>query len=217
MRTRIILFLTAFSLSIHAQQTKPGILVKSFDKKSDPVMFTLTKNGKVKEVRKNHDVSVYFEKTTVMPNGREYLLKYHVRGANLGIAGDSLSIRSPQVYIHDEYKRNTDSIYDYFKNTKSGVSKMRVNSITRVYYERSQLKKVCAGVTVLSLAAAFVVAPLTSMEDGKLNLEKFRKVNRPALGVMVGAVTVGIVFSQKRMLLKTNKPGKDVWTMNKKD
>lgn len=198
-----------------AQERDRGLLIKSYDTKSDPVSFTLTKQGKVKEVRKYHDLKVYFERKTRLASGREYLLKYHVRGANLGIEGDSMMIASPQVYIHDAYKRNTDSIYDYFNNTKSGISKMSVNNISKIYYERSQLKKVTAGVAALSLVAAFVVAPVTSLEDGKLNLEKFRTINRPALGVFVGAVAVHIVFSHKHLHLKTDRPGKSTWTLMK--
>lgn len=215
MKNQILLILILITGTLLGQKTKPGILVKSYDNTSDPAAFTLTKDDKLRDIRKNHDLSVYFERKTKLSNGREYLLKYHVRGANLGIEGDSLAIKSPLVYIHDDYKRNTDSIYDYFNNTKSGVSKMSVNNITKIYYERSQLKKVTAGIAVTSLIAAFVVAPLTALEDGVLNLDKFRKINRPALGVFVGSVTIGIVFSQKRFLLRTDKTGAKTWTLRK--
>lgn len=215
MKYVLCLLFTAVVFCAAAQKEKPGLLVKSYDTGSDPVSFTLSRSGMEKQVRRHHDLKVYFERKTRMANGREYLLKYHVRGANLGIEGDSLAIASPQVYIHDEYKRNTDSIYDYFKNTKSGISKMSVNNISKICYERSQLKKTTAGIAALSLVAAFVVAPVTSLEDGKLDLEKFRTINRPALGVFVGAVAVHIVFSHKRFRLKADPPGKNTWTLTK--
>jgi hypothetical protein len=198
-----------------AQKTKPGLMVKSFDKKSDPVSFTLNKDNKKKNVRKNHDLSIHFQKKTKLKSGTEYMLKYRVRGVYLGIENDSMLIQSPQVYIHDEYKRNTDSIYDYFKNTSTGISKMPLSSINKIYYERSQLKCVTAGITAAALVTAFGVAPLAALEKGTLNLDKFRKINRPALGVMVTSITVGIVFSQKRFLIRTDKTGKKNWTINR--
>lgn len=213
MRSLVVFVFCVCATCLAGQSNEPGILIRSFDTEADPVTFTLVKGSRERTVRLNHDLKVYFERTTSLGSGRSYLLKYHVRGANLGLSHDSLSISSPQVYIHDEYKRNTDSIYDYFKNTKSGISRMPVSSITSIHYERSKLKQVTIGVGILSLAAAFVVAPAVALEDGKLNLEKFRQINRPALGVLLGSATIGLVFSQKRMHLKSARSAKSTWSL----
>lgn len=212
MKRVLIVLVLAFS-ALGAQTHRPRWLVKSFDAPGDPPLFVLQKKASQHTVRRHHQVTVQFTRTARLNDGRSYQVLCNVKGTVKAIQSDSLHLLSPQVAIHDPYKRNTDSIYDYFKNTSNGVAKVPLGSITRLRYERAQLKRVCAGVAALSLLAAFVVAPAVSMEEGRLNLEQFRAINRPALGVLAGALAVGVVFSHKRFQLRASRPAAPVWQL----
>lgn len=211
MKIKTLLLLILISVTaVKAQKNGPWFFVKSNDTSITKNSFTLERGGRSKRVFVGHDLAVHYQTRGVR---NQDSLRFRVRGLYTDIVNDSMTIRSEEICVHDAYKWNNDSSYRFLRNTRTGFARVPMSSITNIYYERSDWKKVNAGVTVLSLATAFIVAPLFALEDGDLDLFKFRKVAYPALAVTAVSISVGLIFSQRKFVIRRPKSHEAVWTV----
>lgn len=203
MKLRLLFLVFIATGILKAQDPHTWPLIKSYDTTSTKNSFELVKNEKSKQVFMNHDLSVTYK---VLGSKGQDSLRYRARGWYKAIENDSMTILSPEFRVHDAYKWNIDSSYRYLKNTPAGYARIPMQNISKIYYERTEWKKVNTGVTILALAAAVIAAPLLALDKhGELDPVKFRQVAYPALGVMVVSVGVGIIFSQRKFVISTPK------------
>jgi len=204
MKLKILLLLFIIStFFLKSQNHKNWPFVRSQDSFSAKNVLKLTKGDRLEQVFVGHDLIVHYR--TLGVRGQDSL-RYRVRGAYADIVNDSLMISAGDFKIHDRYKWNIDSSYRYLKNTRDGFARAPITDVTGIYYERSEWKKVNTAITVLSFVTAFAIAPLLALDKkGVLDLEKFRTVAYPALGLMAVSISVGIIFSQRKFNIKTPK------------
>jgi hypothetical protein len=209
MKIKILLLFFIISITVSkAQKNSMWFFVKSNDTAITKNAFKLVRGNSSKQVFVNHDLAVHYQ---TRGSRNQDSLRYRVRGLYTNIQNDSMTIRSEEVSVHDAYKWNNDSAYHYLTNTKTSFIRVPMQKISKIYYERAELKKVSAAITVLSLAAAFIVAPLFALEDGEMDLKKFRKVAYPSLGVTAVSISVGLIFSQRKFVIRKPRNKEPVW------
>ncbi|MBK6986351.1 MAG: hypothetical protein IPH32_17175 [Bacteroidetes bacterium] len=171
--------------------------------------FDFLRSKKSHEVTKHDDISVHFEKKGMQHDS----LQYHVRGSFMTIANDSMVIQTEEINVHDFYRKNTDSLHSFSKKLSTGFAIVPMKDIYKIYYTRSEWKTFTLRTTLVSLATAFIVSPLISIQKGGFNYDRFNKVSSVSLGVAVLSVSFGIAFSQKQFLIKPTTKSNNTWTI----
>lgn len=187
----------------------PNIVTSSCDsvKKFSREYFHFFRDSIFKEVNKHNDLSVYYEKKGIQHDS----IEYRVRGEFMSINNDTITIRTSDLEAHDYYKKNTDTLHNFFRKIDGGFAKVPAKDITKIYYTRDKWKEITLQTTLLSILAGAVISPLISIQKKGFNTDRFRNVSLTSLGVMTLSISFGIGFSQKEYLLKPTKKNKKVW------
>jgi hypothetical protein len=187
----------------------PNIVTSSCDsvKKFSCEYFHFFRDSIFKEVNKHNDLSVYYEKKGIQHDS----IEYRVRGEFMSINNDTITIRTSDLEVHDYYKKNTDTLHNFFRKIDGGFAKVPTKDISKIYYTRDKWKTFTLRTTLLAFASAAIISPLISIQKNGFNHERFRNVSLTSLGVMTLSISFGIGFSQKEYLLKPTKKSNKVW------
>ncbi|MES2566025.1 MAG: hypothetical protein V4565_04130 [Bacteroidota bacterium] len=169
--------------------------------------FHFSKDSILKEVHKHNDLSVHYEQKGILHDS----LQYRVRGDFISISNDTITIRTSELEVHDYYKKNTDTLHNFYRKIETGFAKVPTKDITKIYYSRGNLQTLTTLTSFLSFASALIVAPLISIQKGGFNRGRYKKVSLTSFGVMTLSISFGIGFSQKGYLLKPTKKRNKIW------
>lgn len=162
---------------------------------------------KTKEVLKHKTLSVYSEKKGTQHDS----IKYNIKGEFTALINDSIIMRADDIEVHDFYKKNNDSLHCFYKKAESGIVKIPIKDISKIYYSRDGWTTFGVRSTLLALASAFILSPLISIQKSGFNIERFSKVSLISIGVIPVSISLAIAFSQKKFLLKPDKKSNKIW------
>ena len=189
--------------------TFPPIIFCDSVKLNGQQSFYFKRENRKKAITKYNDLSVYSEKKGLKNDS----IEYDVRGKFMAITNDTMIIESEDVYIHNFYFKNNDSLHYHPIKTSNGFTKIPLINISKIYYGRDKFKTFTLRTTLICLATALIVSPLISIQKGGFNGDRFRKVTGTSLGVMVLSISFGIGFSQKEFLIWPTKKNKKTWVI----
>lgn len=187
----------------------PNVVTNSCDsiKTYSHDFFYFSKDSKMKDVGKHKDLSIYYEKKGLLNDS----IQYRTRGEFMHLNNDTITIKTPDIEVHDFYRKNTDTLHNFSKQTESGYAKINIKDISKIYYERTTWKQITLQTTLLSILTGAIISPLISIQKNGFNHERFKNVSLTSLGVMTLSISFGIGFSQQEYLLKPTKKNKKVW------
>lgn len=187
----------------------PNIVTLSCDsiKTHSRESFYLSRGKKTKDIRRHHDLSVYYEKKGLQHDS----IEFRARGDFMNIADDSIVIKTEELEIHDFYKKNTDTLHNFYQKNKTGFVKIPIKDITKMYYKREIGTQIATQTALLSFVSALIVAPLVSIQKKGFNTDRYKKVSLSSLGVMTLSIGIGVGISQKEFLLTPTKKNNKTW------
>lgn len=119
---------------------------------------------KTKEILKHKNLSIYSEKKGILHDS----IVYNIKGEFTALINDSLIMRAEDIEVHDFYKTKTDSLHCFYKKVESGLVKVPIKDISKIYYTRDDCTTFGVRSTLLALATAFIVSPLISIQKKRV-------------------------------------------------
>jgi hypothetical protein len=168
--------------------------------------FSFVKKRRSKQMTRGDALSIYYDKKGLTHDS----ISYNVKGEFLELIRDTMIIGVEDLYVHDFYKRYTDSLHSFYVRKPEPFVKVPLKDITKVYKDRDLITPMflTAG---LAFASALLVAPLISIQKGGFNADRYASVSLSSLGVMSAAIATGIIFGQKKFVIKRGTKNHRTW------